>query len=65
MNDRNEERLPELTFEPVSASDWRDLEVRRAKVPGGWLVLASWGAGRGGLAFYPDPDHEWTRGPVP
>ncbi|MFB3825436.1 MAG: hypothetical protein ACE15B_01660 [Bryobacteraceae bacterium] len=26
----------------------------RAKVPGGWLVMAG-----SGLAFYPDPGHQW------
>ena len=38
-----------------------DLEVIRAKVPGGWLVcimprqiVDGWG-----LTFYPDPKHEW------
>jgi len=29
-------------------------EVRRAKVPGGWLVAAG-----GGVTFLPDPGHEW------
>lgn len=28
----------------------------RAKVPGGWLVATASGAG---LAFYPDPTHQW------
>ncbi len=36
---------------------WQELDakVRRAKVPGGWLVLAN----GDGLAFYPDPEHVW------
>lgn len=29
--------------------------ISRAKVPGGWLVLA----GDSALTFYPDPDHRW------
>jgi hypothetical protein len=44
--------------------------LRRAKVPGGWLVLVckihqgdqgdwAWGAGFGGLTFVPDPEHRW------
>lgn len=54
---------PELSFQPLNAGEnWRDLEVRRAKVRGGWLVLASWGDGRGGLTFLPDPAHAWDGG---
>lgn len=34
------------------ASNWG--EVRRAKVPGGWLVAV-----RASLTFYPDPEHAW------
>lgn len=47
--------------------------VYRARVPGGWLVLAdTWarqeepGDGRHyassgvGITFYPDPEHQWT-----
>lgn len=36
--------------------------VYRSKVPGGWLVQVVFGAYSGtgtGLAFYPDPGHEW------
>ena len=60
-----EERTGEFTF----------TEVRRVKVPGGWLVestkyvyreedvktsTARAGAGFGvGLAFIPDPEHKW------
>lgn len=39
------------------------LSVRRARVPGGWLVfiVESWGSGTtGGFTFYPDPEHTWT-----
>jgi hypothetical protein len=43
-------------------------EVRRAKVPGGWLVatymniVADSGTSpaSGGLTFYPDPNHTWN-----
>ncbi|HWB83258.1 MAG TPA: hypothetical protein VG675_03900 [Bryobacteraceae bacterium] len=31
-------------------------EFLRAKVPGGWLITPGTGAG---VAFYPDPGHEW------
>jgi len=32
--------------------------VRRAKVPGGWLVAIENMSGLG-MTFYPDPDHQW------
>ena len=32
--------------------------VRRAKVPGGWLVAVSL-LGVNGVTFYPDPEHLW------
>lgn len=32
--------------------------IRRAKVPGGWLIYAESGYG-GGVTFLPDPKHEW------
>lgn len=44
---------------------WEILEsncytVRRARVPGGWLVtVASYSDGETSVTFYPDPDHEW------
>lgn len=37
-------------------------EVYRAKVPGGWLVLTSSTEGFSGVAFYPDPKHDWDGG---
>ena len=36
--------------------------VLRAKVPGGWLVMASGGQGLSGVTFYPDPEHRWDGG---
>ena len=47
---------------------WEELEsvggllaVRRAKVPGGWLIYASNGYHHhGGMTFYPDPEHRWN-----
>jgi hypothetical protein len=44
----------ELHWETVPSSEF---EVRRAKVPGGWLVTAG-----GGVTFLPDPDHAWDAG---
>jgi hypothetical protein len=40
-----------LTFERLDAGGYA---VARAKVPGGWLVTCG-----AGMAFYPDPMHEW------
>jgi hypothetical protein len=44
---------PSLKFEKLNATPYA---IARAKVPGGWLVLA----GTTSIAFYPDPDHAWT-----
>lgn len=44
-------------FEPVSD------DLRRLRVPGGWLVLASFGRGSA-LTFLPDPDWSWELRPV-
>ena len=61
LNDR-----PELEFEPLNTSDeWKELEIRRARIAGGWLVLASWGAAHGGLTFVADPNHAWDGGSAP
>jgi hypothetical protein len=39
--------------------------VERARVPGGWLVISQFKIGPAhGLAFVPDPDHEWDGGSV-
>jgi hypothetical protein len=43
---------PALWWEPVHSPQ---LPVRRAKVPGGWLLATG-----AGLCFYPDPDHKWS-----
>jgi hypothetical protein len=45
--------LPGLRWTPVDSGH---VPLLRAKVPGGWLMTSSSGAG---LTFYPDPDHEW------
>jgi len=36
-----------------------DFSLRRAKVPGGWLVATD----DGGLTFIPDVDHKWNESP--
>jgi hypothetical protein len=42
-----------LKFEKLSAGSY---SIARAKVPGGWLVVA----GNSGVTFYPDPEHSWN-----
>ncbi|MEK7405569.1 MAG: hypothetical protein AAB225_10720 [Acidobacteriota bacterium] len=49
---------PKLEWGKVRSSDF---VVRRAKVPGGWLVAISPDA----LAFYPDPEHAWDGTSLP
>ena len=44
---------PRLQWELLDSSH---APLLRARVPGGWLIAAGSGAG---LAFYPDPGHEW------
>lgn len=44
---------PTLKFEKLNAVPY---SISRAKVPGGWLVLA----GNSSVAFYPDADHSWN-----
>lgn len=48
-------KAPEATlkFERLNAIPH---SVARAKVPGGWLILA----GGSSVTFYPDPDHAWN-----
>jgi hypothetical protein len=38
--------------------------IRRAKVPGGWLVRTSSAEGAG-ICFYPDPQHKWDGSSLP
>jgi len=39
--------------------------AKRAKVPGGWLVLISDMGCVGGATFYSDPDHGWDGNSFP
>ena len=52
-----EKEEPTLRWEYVPAN--HRFLVSRARVPGGWLVFTASGSDRAGLAFYPDPRHEW------
>ena len=44
---------PKLTFEAIPSNI---AGLRRAKVPGGWLLAI----GAASITFYPDPDHTWN-----
>ena len=56
--------------EYAGSMEWEEIEtvskrgpqyVYRARVPGGWLVETQTYVGNcGGLAFLPDPNHEWN-----
>ncbi len=47
-----------LQWEAVTTEPSKYTLVQRAKVHGGWLVLAAYG-NNSGLTFYPDPEHVW------
>ena len=53
-----------LVFEKVPARGFKldilDDRIRRAKIPGGWLVAIR----DEGITFVPDPRHEWDGGSV-
>ena len=53
-----------LVFEKVPTKGFKldvlDDRIRRAKIPGGWLVTIR----DEGLTFVPDPKHEWDGGSV-
>jgi hypothetical protein len=57
---------PELVWEYIHSSQDPNQPVGapyvlRTKVPGGWLVHTD----PGGLAFYPDPQHQWDGNSLP
>ena len=50
-----------IIWEDLDSSGHGHLAMRRAKVPGGWLIYASDGYHHhGGMTFYPDPEHRWN-----
>jgi len=49
--------MPKLEFEKLDIGS-QQTRLSRAKIPGGWLLLASSNSG-GGLTFYSDPEHKW------
>ena len=50
--------MPKLRFEKLDVGTTLSARVSRAKVPGGWLLVAISNSG-GGFTFYPDPQHQW------
>ena len=48
----------------VGLSGHSDCALRRARVPGGWLVLfhEPYGRESGSITFYPDQHHLWDGG---
>jgi hypothetical protein len=54
--------MPKLKFEKLD-DDAASFAMNRAKIPGGWLLVATSNSG-GGVTFYPDPDHKWDGGSV-
>jgi len=58
-----------LIFEAVKAElSGSSLNVRRAKIPGGWLVMVITAPGIVGspsITFVPDTDHKWDGSSLP
>jgi hypothetical protein len=50
--------MPKLKFEKLDVDSTLSARVSRAKIPGGWLLIAVSNSG-GGLTFYSDPHHKW------
>lgn len=50
--------MPKLKFEKLDVGSMLPARVSRAKIPGGWLLIAIANSG-GGLTFYSDPEHKW------
>ncbi len=51
-----EKKHPKLKFELLDNTE-PEHNISRAKVIGGWLISEK--HFRGGVTFYPDPNHEW------
>lgn len=58
----SEQKMAEAVFEEVKSNDPL-IYLKRANVPGGWLVSAKDAAapGSGGFAFVYDPEHTWGK----
>ncbi|MBC8493153.1 MAG: hypothetical protein H8D43_05140 [Chloroflexi bacterium] len=63
------ERTVRLNWEEIETSDIY-LQILRAKVPGGWLVVAlnpndERASYAPSIGFYPDPNHTWNGSSLP
>ncbi len=73
QTDEQKTSRPRLTFNYLSSNHSDRLgpptTVRRAKIPGGWLVTTNPNTHQGdqsiGITFVPDPDHVWNGGSLP
>ena len=54
--------MVKLKFEKLNIG-LLSVQMKRAKIPGGWLLVSTSNAG-GGVTFYPDPGHKWDGGSV-
>jgi hypothetical protein len=61
---------PDIAME-ILLTNTPSMDLRRAKVPGGWLVFTRWHSADtvvpsyGTTVFYPDPHHEWEKPAAP
>lgn len=51
-----------IKWETIETS-FSDIDVLRAKVLGGWLVV--WDGRTESITFYPDPNHKWDGSSLP
>jgi len=56
--------MPKLKFQKLDVGDTLSARVSRAKIPGGWLLIATSNSG-GGFTFYSDPGHKWDGSSLP
>jgi hypothetical protein len=56
-----------LTFHEIKATAWeQELNITRARVPGGWLVILAATVGkRPSMTFVPDEKHHWDGASLP
>lgn len=57
----DETKEPDIKWEKLTSASLgfnkKSLDTYRSKIPGGWLVICSWGDQS--LTFVPDPEHKW------
>jgi len=55
--------MPKIKFEKLDVGTL-GARLSRAKIPGGWLLIATSNSG-GGLTFCADPQHKWDGNSLP